>query len=91
VAETRSGAAQSIEDGGTLGVLMSRLEDISDIPARLKLYDELRVSATSIVQLLSHTSEVSDEVTKPHKDPGRNINRRDFSAIQTVRDRIYAR
>jgi len=25
------GAAQSIEDGGTLGVLMSRLEDISDI------------------------------------------------------------
>ncbi|ETI27718.1 hypothetical protein G647_00167 [Cladophialophora carrionii CBS 160.54] len=51
------GAAQSIEDAATLGILMSQLEDEADIPKRLALYDELRVPRTSIVQQLSHSRE----------------------------------
>ncbi|KAJ9608538.1 hypothetical protein H2200_007526 [Cladophialophora chaetospira] len=63
------GAAQSIEDGGTLGVLMSNLTSKAEVPARLKLYDELRVHRTSIVQLLSRTSEVQDEMMKITRFP----------------------
>jgi 2-polyprenyl-6-methoxyphenol hydroxylase-like FAD-dependent oxidoreductase len=51
------GAAQSIEDAATLGILMSQLEDKADIPERLELYDELRVQRTSIVQQLSRSRE----------------------------------
>ncbi|KIY00445.1 uncharacterized protein Z520_04130 [Fonsecaea multimorphosa CBS 102226] len=47
------GAAVSIEDGATLGVLMSGLQSKSDVTKRLMLNDELRVRRTSIVQLLS--------------------------------------
>ena len=43
---------------------MSELADRADVPARLKLYDELRVRRTSITQLLSRTSEVHDESVK---------------------------
>ncbi|KIW73858.1 hypothetical protein PV04_01943 [Phialophora macrospora] len=51
------GAAQSIEDAATLGILMSQLEDKADIAKRLELYDELRVKRTSIVQQLSRSRE----------------------------------
>jgi salicylate hydroxylase len=47
------GASQSIEDGATLGVLMSNLNSAADVPARLRLYDSLRIRRTAIVQLMS--------------------------------------
>jgi 2-polyprenyl-6-methoxyphenol hydroxylase-like FAD-dependent oxidoreductase len=53
------GAAQAIEDAGVLSVLMSGLKDDSEITGRLALYDELRVRRTSVIQLLSRTSEVA--------------------------------
>ncbi|KIW24757.1 uncharacterized protein PV07_10451 [Cladophialophora immunda] len=61
------GAAQSIEDGATLGLLMSGLQSKSDVTNRLMLNDELRVRRTSIVQLLSRTrlGAVEDGVILP--------------------------
>ncbi|EXJ72809.1 uncharacterized protein A1O5_03957 [Cladophialophora psammophila CBS 110553] len=61
------GAAQSIEDGATLGLLMRGLQHKSDVTNRLLLNDELRVRRTSIVQLLSRArmSAVEDGVTLP--------------------------
>lgn len=54
------GAAQAIEDAAVLGNLMSRLNSQDEIPARLELFDTLRVGRTSIVQLLSRTKEVAN-------------------------------
>ncbi|OAP58274.1 hypothetical protein AYL99_07364 [Fonsecaea erecta] len=63
------GAAQSIEDGATLGVLMSGLQSKSDLTHRLMLNDQLRVRRTSIVQVLSRTriATVEDRVILPDK------------------------
>ena len=47
------GAAQSIEDGAALGILLGHMEDESCIADRLRLYDDLRVRRTSIAQLVS--------------------------------------
>jgi 2-polyprenyl-6-methoxyphenol hydroxylase-like FAD-dependent oxidoreductase len=57
------GAAQSVEDAATLGVLMGGITDLADVSRRLEMYDALRVRRSSIVQLLSRTREVSDETT----------------------------
>ena len=54
------GAAQSIEDAATLGILMSGLNNQSDVPERLKLFNQLRVRRTSIIQLLSRTREMDN-------------------------------
>ncbi|EXJ63823.1 hypothetical protein A1O7_00158 [Cladophialophora yegresii CBS 114405] len=59
------GAAQSIEDAATLGMLMSQLEDKADIPERLALYNELRVPRSSIVQQLSHSREQARQAQSP--------------------------
>lgn len=57
------GAAQAIEDAAVLGNLMgSGLNSKDEIPARLGLFDALRVGRTSIVQLLSRTKEVANPI-----------------------------
>ena len=44
------GGAQAIEDGISLGVMLSRGTAASEVPARLKLYDEARYHRASQVQ-----------------------------------------
>ncbi|KAJ5894618.1 hypothetical protein N7495_006309 [Penicillium taxi] len=48
------GANQAIEDGGALGILLSDLGSSDNIPTRLKLFEAVRVSRASRVQILSN-------------------------------------
>ncbi|EME40552.1 FAD-binding domain-containing protein [Dothistroma septosporum NZE10] len=66
------GAAMAIEDAGVLGALLTDVNDSADVPARLKLYEEMRRPRASAAQLLSMPNAVSyklsDEVQKALRD-----------------------
>lgn len=47
------GSNQAIEDGGALGYLLKGVECAAAIPARLKLFDQVRRNRASRVQTLS--------------------------------------
>ena len=47
------GANQAIEDGGALGLLLANIDDSSQIPHRLQLFDQIRRRRASRVQILS--------------------------------------
>ncbi|EQB48344.1 hypothetical protein CGLO_12432 [Colletotrichum gloeosporioides Cg-14] len=47
------GASMAIEDAAALGVLMSRLTTLEDIPTRLEMFNDLRVKRAATVQLMS--------------------------------------
>lgn len=44
------GAAQAVEDGATLGVLLSQLQSIDEIPSLLHLYEKIRRPRAEIIQ-----------------------------------------
>jgi len=44
------GGAMAIEDGISLGVMLSNLASVEDIPARLRLYNEARYERATLVQ-----------------------------------------
>ena len=64
---TGQGGGQSIEDAGALEVCFSNMSSAAEIPARLRLLDELRMPRVSTVQRLSHCrldDPEIDEMTK---------------------------
>jgi 2-polyprenyl-6-methoxyphenol hydroxylase-like FAD-dependent oxidoreductase len=65
------GAGMAIEDAAVLGVLFSRVHDVSEIPHRLKLFERARLVRVSAIQILSRlplssysTEEVASEFRK---------------------------
>lgn len=47
------GSNQAIEDGGALGMLLENVHDVSQIKARLDLFEKVRRRRASRVQILS--------------------------------------
>lgn len=56
------GGGMSIEDAGALGVLFSSIDSKASIPARLQLFQSLRYSRASAIQIFSNFGQ--DEATK---------------------------
>lgn len=52
----------ALEDGGCLGILLANITSKSEIPERLRLFQEIRFERASAVQILSNTGY--DEVEK---------------------------
>ncbi|KAI4209663.1 MAG: hypothetical protein LQ351_007417 [Letrouitia transgressa] len=46
-------ANQAIEDGGALGVLLSDVNDNTEIPQRIRVFESVKKDRTSIIQILS--------------------------------------
>jgi len=64
----------AIEDGAALGVLLSDLTLIDEIPARLKLFEDLRMDRVSVMQIFSSVGQdeylkIADKARKYHKGP----------------------
>ncbi|KAJ7348359.1 hypothetical protein DFH08DRAFT_808102 [Mycena albidolilacea] len=59
------GAAQAIEDAGTLGVLLSAGTPCTEIPARLAAYEGLRKERTELIGRESH-----DQIMVPRERAG---------------------
>ncbi len=47
------GGGMAIEDGGALGVLLSKIRPKDEIPARLQLFQQLRIDRVSAMVILS--------------------------------------
>jgi salicylate hydroxylase len=63
------GSNQAIEDGGALGMLLENVHDVSQITARLDLFEKVRRRRASRVQILStvranRESLVENEIQK---------------------------
>ncbi|RPB05306.1 FAD/NAD(P)-binding domain-containing protein [Choiromyces venosus 120613-1] len=66
------GAAIAVEDGGVLGALLGKLEDRSQLPAVLKMYEGLRKNRTTSIVLGS-----TDQRDVFHMEDGEEQKRRD--------------
>lgn len=58
------GANQAIEDAGALGILFSGIQDSSQVPHRLELYEKIRRKRASMIQVLSSVRIGREEVVK---------------------------
>lgn len=68
------GSNQAIEDGGVLGSVFANISDAVDVPARLKLFSDLRIRRASRVQILSSVRAnnehlIQDQLQK-YMEPG---------------------
>jgi salicylate hydroxylase len=66
------GGGQSIEDGGALGILLSNITSVSEIPERLKLFEKVRWNRASAVQVMSNAGQ--DQAEKIRAEAERYIN-----------------
>lgn len=71
------GSNQAIEDAGALGVVLAAVENPVDVPARLKVFENVRIRRVSVIQVLSTTragTEKSvEEALKQYVPPGTNV------------------
>ncbi|KAF4910687.1 6-hydroxynicotinate 3-monooxygenase [Colletotrichum fructicola] len=63
------GASMAIEDAAALGVFLSRLTTLEDIPTRLEMFNDLRVKRAATVQLMS-----SQHKWDPRKIPAEYVH-----------------
>lgn len=67
------GSNQAIEDGGALGYLLRDVDNHSDIPDRLALFEQVRRKRASRVQILSKArvgqERTVEEELKNYADP----------------------
>ncbi|KAJ6488843.1 hypothetical protein C8R45DRAFT_901717 [Mycena sanguinolenta] len=66
------GAAQAIEDGAVLGVVLGKLTDKRDVHAALLVYERLRKSRTSHLVSLAAESGRALHLTDPHAQAARD-------------------
>lgn len=71
------GANQAIEDAGALGYILKGVENPEDVPARLKVFEKVRINRASLVQTLSKVrvgmeKEVEQEIQQ-YSDPGSTV------------------
>lgn len=60
------GGAQAIEDGAALGLLLSNLPDVGEVPRRLKLFQEIRNPRVAAMQIFSNAGQ--DEAEKIQRE-----------------------
>jgi 2-polyprenyl-6-methoxyphenol hydroxylase-like FAD-dependent oxidoreductase len=69
------GGAQAIEDGTALGVFLSNLKNIEDLPLRLHLFEEVRKDRAAAIQIFSNggmyfpPKEIEEEAEQYVKGP----------------------
>lgn len=68
------GGAMAIEDGVSLGVMMSELANVHEIPTRLKLYNDARYERATLIQ--KYTRIVGADGVKEEKASGDNLSRK---------------
>ena len=73
------GGAMAIEDGVSLGVMMSELTSLDDIPARLKLYNEARYERDMTIQ--RYTRIVGGDGVKDEQKSGEELSCKWQSAL----------
>ncbi|KAI0131931.1 putative salicylate hydroxylase [Xylariales sp. AK1849] len=66
------GGGMALEDGASLGVLLSGLTSKSEIPARFELFQKIRFDRTSATQILSNAG--FDEVDSIQEEAARYVN-----------------
>lgn len=72
------GANQAIEDAGALGCLLKGVETADQLPARLAMFEKVRIRHASLVQTLSKARvgkemEVQEEMKAYAEPPGSKV------------------
>lgn len=67
------GAAQAIEDAGALGVILSRLDDRSQIPNALKIYEQARKERAEQTQQLGTGNQQSLHLPDGEEQRARDV------------------
>ncbi|KEF62590.1 uncharacterized protein A1O9_00563 [Exophiala aquamarina CBS 119918] len=71
------GSNQAIEDAGALGVVLAGVETPAEVPARLKVFESVRIRRVSVIQLLSTTragtEKTVEEALKQYVSPGTRV------------------
>jgi hypothetical protein len=60
------GGGQAIEDGAAIGALLSNITTLDDLPSRLQMFQDIRRSRASAIQIFSNAGQ--DEAAKIIKD-----------------------
>jgi salicylate hydroxylase len=60
------GGGQAIEDGAAIGALLSNITTLEDLPKRLQMFQDVRRSRASAIQIFSNAGQ--DEAAKIIKD-----------------------
>ncbi|KAK2749608.1 hypothetical protein FQN57_005830 [Myotisia sp. PD_48] len=60
------GAGQAIEDGVSLGVLLSQLKNLNEIPKRLELFETIRKTRAPAMQIFSNVAQ--DQAEMMHEE-----------------------
>lgn len=71
------GSNQAIEDAGALGIVLAGVQSIIDVPARLKVFEHVRINRVSVIQVLSTTragtEKTVEEALKQYVPPGTKV------------------
>ena len=63
------GAAQALEDAAALGIALSRLKSIQELPSRLQQFQDIRKDRASAVQIFSNAAQDEAEKIKELAKP----------------------
>ncbi|KAJ5594737.1 Aromatic-ring hydroxylase-like protein [Penicillium hispanicum] len=95
------GSNQAIEDGGVLGSIFADVSDAAGVPARLKLFNDIRIRRASRVQILSSVRANNEHLIQdqlqlymepgvpvPSSFPGRIAHDARFDALAHCREAL---
>ncbi|OQN95354.1 hypothetical protein B0A48_18683 [Cryoendolithus antarcticus] len=70
------GGAMAIEDGVSLGVVMSQLDSVEEVPERLKLYKQARYERATVIQ--EYTCRVGGDSVKQNEHSAAKLSLNDY-------------